>query len=101
MQKETILLEQEITAKNNKIYELEMSYLKGTRTQKTATGQSGLGGSGRNKEERPSKYGKSGRADQTRKSDRSQNSPRTITLMYAPIDAGNSWTARSWRAGSG
>lgn len=48
MQREAIILEKEVAAKNNKIYELEMSYLKGSRGVQKGTVQ--VGNYGRNQE---------------------------------------------------
>lgn len=101
MQREAIALEKEVAAKNNKIYELEMNYLKGSRG---TTGQAQRMGGGTNvgssaygrsqdDRERPSRYNPINtsnkpqtRAEPSSKSDRNQQqqpSPRNTTLAYA------------------
>lgn len=68
MQKEALLLEKEITAKNNKIYELEMNQLKSNRRPTPTPLQ-------HNKNIRQP------RNDPNSKSDRTQSSLRAISLM--------------------
>jgi phage terminase large subunit-like protein len=75
MQKETMLLEKEITHKNNKIYELEMSNLKQNRTSKTNLTTL------KSYEERTLKYSRPSRSELNNKSDRSQSSLKTLNLM--------------------
>jgi hypothetical protein len=109
MQREAMVLEKEVAAKNNKIYELEMNYLKGGRAGQGAGQRAGGGvqasSYGRSQEERPSRYNntnKAGRLEAASKSDRNQSSPRTITLAYSSFHsvtssaARNSPTGRDW-----
>jgi chromosome segregation ATPase len=70
MQRETMLLEKEITAKNTKIYELEMTHLKSNRAKPTPNQYT------KAHDQRPAKLSK----DQpVAKSDRTA---KTLTLMY-------------------
>ena len=73
MQKETLILEKEITSKNNKIYELEMSNLKHNRTRNS---QAAL----KTNEEKTVKYARPSRESLNR-SDRSHGSLKTVSLM--------------------
>ena len=89
MQRDAINLEKEVAAKNNKIYELEMNYLKGSRGvtgQRTGGTTVGINAYG----ERPSRYTPINktqtRAERTNKNDRNQQpSPRNAILAYPSL----------------